>query len=349
MTATPTAILETFDYMVFGASFATSVAIAWAYHRFESGILSPVIHAFLAFIILCVLHAAGAKIDRFEAPALLAITLTPLLFYGFVITAYIKECADRKQDLNEQLAVIGEYPQGGKNPVYPWSALSWSGHSKAKARIKQLSKLKAAEIFLALAGEHRDTLSRKRSQSTYLDEYGREQKDSWTRHCDYFYYKVAIPSFKELGLETPFDRQSAYERLTEIIPASAQAASDHQALAGMAGVATGVEYEAFVAGNMRAAGWDITMTPASGDHGADILAEKAGVRVAVQCKLYTSPVGNSSVQEVYSAKDFYRCHHGVVVSNADYTKAARKAATSLGVPLTHHDNLIKTLESLIRA
>lgn len=110
-------------------------------------------------------------------------------------------------------------------------------------------------------------------------------------------------------------------------------------------VKNGVEYEHYVAWVLSSGGWTPQMTPGSGDHGADIIASRGGFRVAVQCKLYSSPVGNTSVQEVYSAKDFYGCHYAVVVSNAEFTRAARKISSSLGVALLHHDGLLKVINA----
>lgn len=49
-------------------------------------------------------------------------------------------------------------------------------------------------------------------------------------------------------------------------------------------------------------GWTTRLTPATGDQGADVVAEKEGIRMVVQCKLYSQPVGNKAVQEVFAAK-----------------------------------------------
>jgi restriction system protein len=59
----------------------------------------------------------------------------------------------------------------------------------------------------------------------------------------------------------------------------------------------------------------------------------------VQCKYYSSPVGNKAVQEVYSAKDVYDAEQAWVVTNHSYTPAAKVAAKKLGVLLIHHDEI----------
>ena len=73
--------------------------------------------------------------------------------------------------------------------------------------------------------------------------------------------------------------------------------------------------------------------------GADIVAERTGVSVVVQCKKYSKTVGNAAVQEVIAAKSYWKSTHAAVVSNAPYTQSALALANSAGVALLHHDDL----------
>jgi restriction system protein len=100
-----------------------------------------------------------------------------------------------------------------------------------------------------------------------------------------------------------------------------------------------IEYERAISDFFTQKGWNSIATQASGDQGADVIAEKSNHRVVVQCKLYSQPVGNKAVQEVMSAKTFYECTTAIVVTNASYTKSARQLAHSCGVELLHHDEL----------
>lgn len=96
----------------------------------------------------------------------------------------------------------------------------------------------------------------------------------------------------------------------------------------------GYEFENFCAELLRKNGFEnIDVTPKSGDQGVDILAMKDGIRYAVQCKCYSSNVGNTSVQEVHAGKNFYNCHVGVVMSNAEFTQGAISLAAATGVLL----------------
>lgn len=77
----------------------------------------------------------------------------------------------------------------------------------------------------------------------------------------------------------------------------------------------------------------VEVTKKSGDQGIDVLAERDGVKYAIQCKYYTSPVGNNAVQEAYSGKTYYKCHVAVVMTNNTFSDSARQLAEHLGVVL----------------
>lgn len=78
---------------------------------------------------------------------------------------------------------------------------------------------------------------------------------------------------------------------------------------------------------------EIKVTEKSGDFGADILAEKDGIKYVIQCKYYSSPVGIDSIQQVYAAKIYYSSHVAVVATNSVFTKAAKILAEETGVIL----------------
>lgn len=82
---------------------------------------------------------------------------------------------------------------------------------------------------------------------------------------------------------------------------------------------------------------DVEVTPGSGDQGVDVLASKDGVKYAIQCKRYTSDLGNSPVQEVHAGKNIYHCHVGAVVTNRYFTRGAKELAEATGVLLWDRD------------
>jgi hypothetical protein len=83
----------------------------------------------------------------------------------------------------------------------------------------------------------------------------------------------------------------------------------------------------------------IEVTKASGDQGADIIFTTSKHKVIIQVKYYSQPVGNSAVQQVYSAKKYYSGTSAAVISNADYTTSAKDLAEKLNVILMHEDEV----------
>ena len=81
------------------------------------------------------------------------------------------------------------------------------------------------------------------------------------------------------------------------------------------------------------------LTGKSGDQGVDIVAEKDSIRYAIQCKCYSSPLGNTPVQEVLGGKAMYNCHVGVVMTNSTYTAGAVELAQKHGILLWDREAL----------
>jgi restriction system protein len=102
------------------------------------------------------------------------------------------------------------------------------------------------------------------------------------------------------------------------------------ATSGMAAIdeMSGVEFEEFVAAQLRTRGWGVTHTASAGDYGVDLVAKKDGIRMAVQCKRLAKAVGVAAVQQVVSGALQHGCNQTVVVTNQGFTKAAYRLATT---------------------
>ncbi len=109
----------------------------------------------------------------------------------------------------------------------------------------------------------------------------------------------------------------------------------------------GYEFEVFVSTTLQNSNWSTRLTSKSGDQGLDVLAFDDYYRVAVQCKRYGNPVGNSAVQEVHAAADCFGATHAVVVTTSSYTPAAQQLAQALGVILLHEDQLTDLRRHLV--
>lgn len=109
----------------------------------------------------------------------------------------------------------------------------------------------------------------------------------------------------------------------------------------------GHEFEYFVADLLEKLGYEnVSVTRGSGDQGVDVLAELNGIKYAIQCKNYSSALGNTPVQEVSAGKEFYGCHVGVVVTNNYFTKGGRELAERVKVILWDRDKLAEMMDSV---
>lgn len=107
---------------------------------------------------------------------------------------------------------------------------------------------------------------------------------------------------------------------------------------------TGIDLEIEVSKRLTNLGYSTTLTKTSGDQGVDVLAEKNNILIAIQCKLYSKPVGNKAVQEIIAGKSFYNANYGVVVTNNDYTKSAKELANKCGIFLFNIQYLESSFE-----
>lgn len=106
----------------------------------------------------------------------------------------------------------------------------------------------------------------------------------------------------------------------------------------------GHDFEFWCANLLRCNGFsNVEVTQGSGDQGVDILAEKDDIRYAIQCKCYSSDLGNSPVQEVWAGKNLYHCHIAAVMTNRYFTKGAQELAKSTGVLLWDRSKILKML------
>ena len=108
----------------------------------------------------------------------------------------------------------------------------------------------------------------------------------------------------------------------------------------------GHEFEYFCANLLRKNGYEnVDVTQGSGDQGIDIIAYREGIKYGIQCKCYSSDIGNKAIQEVFAGKTFYECHVGVVLTNRYFTKSAIELAQKNGIILWDRDKLISMIDN----
>jgi restriction system protein len=110
---------------------------------------------------------------------------------------------------------------------------------------------------------------------------------------------------------------------------------------------SGTEFEDHVAHIARKCGVPVIMTPVTGDWGVDLIVGRRPDRLAIQCKRQSRPVGAGAVQEVVAGAPMQDCTQTMVVTNHDFTPAARKLAELHGCVLVGGAELTR-LGSTIR-
>lgn len=190
---------------------------------------------------------------------------------------------------------------------------------------------KKLEQAIEIIKPHSKELAIKRKQLVVKGSYGLVDTKKWEAEKGLFLTQVIEPV---VGVFDVFS--SGYARVLAEIES---AATRENVEIGFSNDMSPIEYEHFVADVLKQRGWEARLTKASGDQGVDVVAEKSGKRVAIQCKLYSQPVGNAAVQEIIAGRAFEKTQFAAVVTNNTYTPAAKQLATSAGVLLLHHDQL----------
>lgn len=107
---------------------------------------------------------------------------------------------------------------------------------------------------------------------------------------------------------------------------------------------SGIEFEDFCCHLLSENGFsNIKTTKASGDQGIDILAQKDNLKYGIQCKCYSSNVGNSAIQEVFSGIRYYGCDKGIVLTNQFFTRSAIDLAQSTGIIMWDRNKLFNLI------
>ena len=91
----------------------------------------------------------------------------------------------------------------------------------------------------------------------------------------------------------------------------------------------------------------VIVSSVTGDWGVDIIVGKRPDRLAIQCKRRSRPVGPGAVQEVVAGAPMQDCAKTMVVTNHEFTPAARKLAELHGCELVGRAELPR-LRSTIR-
>jgi Restriction endonuclease len=198
---------------------------------------------------------------------------------------------------------------------------------------------KVLETIDAITNRHIAELVRQRTILIRNDPYGRPMLDKWYSHVDYFithHVRLALSPSQQ----TIVDKRRAIisQRILQRVE---EAITQSPALLTMPENITPAGFEAYCAETLRKCGWQVSLTPLCRDQGVDVIAEKNGVRVALQCKLYSKPVPNKAVQEISAGRIHQQAQYGAVVTNSTYTTSAQELAATNRIKLLHHTDLLR--------
>lgn len=158
----------------------------------------------------------------------------------------------------------------------------------------------------------------------------------------FFFSKFSIKNLS-LGAKEDLIKIANYENLKAIFNQKNQSTNENLVIPNNL---DGYEFEKFCCDLLEKNGYtDVTQTQLSGDNGIDILANKDGIKYAIQCKCYTGKLGNKAVQEAYTGLKMYNCDIGVVMTNSYFTESAINTAEQTRIRLWDRDYLTGMLNT----
>jgi restriction system protein len=196
---------------------------------------------------------------------------------------------------------------------------------------------KYSAVLEMVAAQHLQELKRQYVILVQHDMYGRPRLKKWQSFVSVWMLREVKPVLS-VSQRRHLQRSWADSMLV-ITRATQNALNDCPADMPFVGVGNAMEFEAYCANKLRETGWIVLQTPLSGDQGVDLIAMKDGTRVALQCKFYSSPVGNSAVQQIAAGRVHHHANVGAVITNNRYTEAAISLAASNRIHLLHHSDL----------
>ncbi len=216
---------------------------------------------------------------------------------------------------------------------------------KERARLEAAAARRSKAIGIAFAeiAAKAHLLHVRREQLTQPDFYGTRDYAKWEKEKVTFIETRVIPLLNNTGMaDLAHEIMPAINLEVEDAAGRPIAAATRETFSNPEVFSPDMDpihYEMHCARQLQKAGWVTKATPTTGDQGADVLAERNGLTLVVQCKLYSSNVGNGAVQEAVAARVFHRTDLAVVVSNAAFTKSAKDLAGMSDITLLHHSQL----------
>ncbi len=100
-------------------------------------------------------------------------------------------------------------------------------------------------------------------------------------------------------------------------------------------------FEYWCAEKLADQGWEVSLTPQTGDGGVDLVARSLNCTLAIQCKRMSRPAGVASVQQAVAGKVFLGLQKACVISTSGFTRSAISFSDEADVILVRADQIEK--------
>jgi restriction system protein len=91
---------------------------------------------------------------------------------------------------------------------------------------------------------------------------------------------------------------------------------------------SGLEFENYLKNVLSHQGYSVEKTPASGDLGVDLIAERGHSRLAIQVKRHQGKVSRAAVSDAVAGMHHYSCNGSMVITNSSFSPGAISLAES---------------------
>lgn len=205
-------------------------------------------------------------------------------------------------------------------------------NNKLKKEFAEKKMIETLEKTKGIIFKNKEQLAIQRKKSVYLDAYGKENASIWIqKEIPYFITQHIYPKF---NIEDQVFVRIQLDKIFPIIDQESQnfLLKNYDYNPSM----SGLEFEMFCFEKLKKEGWTIKTTKSTGDQGVDLIIEKGNRKIGVQCKKYSKPIGNKSVQEIKAGINFYNLNEGIVLGNNTFTKSAIELGNINNIKLIHY-------------
>lgn len=172
--------------------------------------------------------------------------------------------------------------------------------------------------LMGLVEKHKNALIRNWHKAVEQDDYGSRNLHAWHEEVGKFLSSV---SFAPKAISNDLASVLITAMVEDLVDGD-----EVESVFDFDEIMSAYDFEEKCAEELSRMGWSTKVTSGSGDQGIDVLAEKKLIRVVIQCKLYSKPVGNKAVQEAIAGKAYEKADYAAVVAPNGFTRSAKDLA-----------------------